>query len=91
MTSWYQTLNLPDREQILETVTTLEKHQENDKLVPGEGDALEVAVKVTVAARHDRHVAIVVVVQHLPRVLLGVTTTRWDLRVLTKLTDAGLI
>ena len=45
------------------------EHEENDELVPGERDALHVAVEVVVAARHDRGVAAVVVVQHLPRVL----------------------
>ena len=51
------------------------KHKENDQLVPGECDSLEVAVEVAVGARHDCHVTGIVVVQHLPRVLRFTCTT----------------
>jgi len=50
------------------------KRKQNDQLVPGECDSLEVAVKVAVCARHDRHVAGIVVVEHVPRILRFVYT-----------------
>ena len=57
------------------------KYKQNGELVPGERDAFDVRVEVAVAARHDRHVTAVVVVQHLPRVLHS-AQPRYDIELL---------
>ena len=63
-----------DDERIAETHHHYRKHKQNAQLVPGERDAAEVAVEVAIHARHDRHVAGVVVEQGLRCILCFIYT-----------------